>query len=44
MERIRETDVVENRIGGAARIFKIKDKLLGAVGELLHKFSQFSIF
>ena len=29
----RETDRVENCIGGAARIFKIKDKLPGAVGK-----------
>ena len=41
-EYARETDRVENRIEGAVRIFKIR--LPGAVGKLLHKIPQFSIF
>ena len=44
MNLLRETDRVENRIGGAARIFKIQIKLPGAVGKLLHKLPLFSIF
>ena len=37
----RETDRVEIRIEGAARIFKIQDKLPGVVGKLLRKLPQF---